>query len=147
MQFRVGQTVTSQTGNGPLPETLVELPPIVQAGVDQEFDFGRNIGRPWAINGHAFSDPGSRVLANVPLNTTEVWNLRGAAGWSHPIHLHLVDFRILSRGIGNPNQRPGRTEVTPYEAEALKDVIVLGDNEDVSVLPSASFPYKHKTPY
>lgn len=74
------------------------------------------------------------ILRNVPRGTTEMWRLQGGGGWSHPVHIHLVDFQILSRRKATQNSAFGRTEVTPYEAAALKDVIVLGNNEAVTVL-------------
>jgi FtsP/CotA-like multicopper oxidase with cupredoxin domain len=43
-------------------------------------------------------------------------------GWSHPIHIHLIDFQVVAR-TGS-----GRQGVTPYEAAALKDVVYLGTN-------------------
>ena len=43
-------------------------------------------------------------------------------GWSHPIHIHLVDFQVVARSGS------GRQGVTPGEAAALKDVIYLGTN-------------------
>lgn len=43
------------------------------------------------------------------------------------IHIHLVDFRILSRS-------GGRGRVLPYEGAGLKDMAVLGPNEKVRVL-------------
>ena len=42
------------------------------------------------------------------------------------IHIHMVDFQILSRS-------DGRDAVEPYEKTALKDVAVLGPNEAVTI--------------
>lgn len=42
------------------------------------------------------------------------------------IHIHMVDFQIISRSNG-------RNIVEPYEKLALKDVAVLGPNEAVTV--------------
>jgi hypothetical protein len=49
-------------------------------------------------------------------------------GWSHPIHIHLVDFQVVRRSGS------GRDYVEPYEAAALKDVVYLGRNEEVEVI-------------
>lgn len=47
----------------------------------------------------------------------------------------------MSREVGNPNQKPGRTYLENYEKGAVKDIAVLGDNEAVQVL--ANFvPYE-----
>lgn len=73
------------------------------------------------------------MLRNVPRGTTEKWELQGGIGWSHPVHLHLVDFVILSRSI-LPGSTAGRTAVTEYESVALKDVVAIGNNEAVTIL-------------
>lgn len=43
------------------------------------------------------------------------------------IHIHLIDFQVISR-------TGGRNAVQPYEAVALKDVVLLGTNEKVRVI-------------
>lgn len=43
------------------------------------------------------------------------------------VHIHLIDFQIISR-------TGGRNAIQPYEAVALKDVVLLGTNEKVRVL-------------
>jgi bilirubin oxidase len=141
LQFRVGHRVTSNKNNGPLPSTLVDLDlPTDHETVDQRFNFTRTGTAPdftWLINGVGFQDVNNRVLRNVPRGTTEKWVVRGGGGWSHPLHIHLVDFQILERTAVEPRRNgtaPGRTGVTPYEAAALKDVAALGQNEEVTVL-------------
>jgi hypothetical protein len=82
----------------------------------------------WLVNGVSFADVNNRILAKPQRGTVEVWELENAAGlWSHPVHIHLVDFQILSR-------TGGTREVLPYEKEALKDVVLLGVNEKVTVI-------------
>ncbi|KAF8418104.1 Cupredoxin [Tirmania nivea] len=132
--------VTDTTGNKVFKngDSLVDLsldrPTGLDRAIDQLFLFDRKIGRPWTINGQVFDDAANRVLRNVPRGTTEKWEMKTAGGWSHPIHIHLVDFQIVSRKITNPNQPPGRTVVEAYESGGLKDVITLGENESVEVV-------------
>lgn len=52
----------------------------------------------------------------------------GAGGWTHPVHIHLIDFQIVSRTGGS------RGGVLPYEKVALKDVVWLNTNEQVNVV-------------
>ncbi|KAI5779051.1 Cupredoxin [Geopyxis carbonaria] len=134
MQFRVGSNyVTSEAGNGDLPAALVSLNlPTNHDTIDQMFLFGR-IGNAWVINGRRFADPANRILRNVPRGVTEKWLLRGSNGWSHPVHIHLVDFQILSR-TNRATSTTGRNYVSPYEAAALKDVATVGTGENVTVL-------------
>lgn len=132
--------VTDTTGNkvfkngDPLVDLSLDRPTGLNRAIDQSFLFDRKIGRPWTINGQVFADAASRVLRNVPRGTTEKWEMKTAGGWSHPIHIHLVDFQVVSRTITNPNQAPGRTAVEAYESAGLKDVITLGENESVEVV-------------
>ncbi|KAF8538453.1 Cupredoxin [Trichophaea hybrida] len=140
MQFRVGRRVKSRAGNGPLPGSLVDLdlPTVQDNMVVQQFNFSRRGPTgDWTINNKTFHDPLNRLVHNVPLGTTEKWILHGGGGWSHPVHIHLVDFQILERipiEPRRPGTEPGRDYVTPYEAAALKDVADLGQNEQVTVL-------------
>jgi bilirubin oxidase len=110
-----------------VPVSLREVPfPSNSTGIDHHFRFHRSNGQ-WLINGVGFEDVEHRVLANVPRGTVEIWELENSSGgWSHPIHVHLVDFKVLSR---TGSDRP----VEPYEAQGLKDVVWLGRGETVIV--------------
>lgn len=55
-------------------------------------------GWPSTVNFRIF-DP-NRIAARPRLDTTEIWELH--ADPEHPIHLHLVHFRVLSRNGGPP---------------------------------------------
>jgi bilirubin oxidase len=46
---------------------------------------------------------------------------------AQPIHIHLIDFQVVSRTGGTRG-------VLPYEQTALKDVVWLNKNEKVQVL-------------
>ena len=128
MQFVVGKDVTSQAGNGNLPSSLRTVPfPPKKSGVDRTFKFGRTGGQ-WTVNGLTFADVNNRILAKPQRGAIEVWELENSSGgWSHPVHIHLVDFQILSR-------TGGKRSVLNYEKEALKDVVLLGENEKVTVI-------------
>ena len=52
----------------------------------------------WAINGKVFSP--SRIDARPKLGSTEIWEL--ATDAHHPVHIHLVHFKVLSRNGGEP---------------------------------------------
>ena len=56
----------------------------------------------WAINGKVFSP--SRIDVRPKLGSTEIWEL--ATDVHHPIHLHLVHFKVLSRN----GRRPAPTD-------------------------------------
>ena len=77
----------------------------------------------WTINGRTWNP--ARSDANVPLDNVEIWELENkSGGWFHPVHIHLMDFKILSRNGGPPH---------PYE-RGPKDVVYVGENETVRVI-------------
>src|SRR6476620_9523502 len=66
-----------------------------------------------------------KVLANPDLNDVEIWEVENSSGgWFHPLHIHLVDFQILSRN----GQAPFAYERGP------KDVVYVGEGETVRLL-------------
>ncbi|KAI6711800.1 bilirubin oxidase [Diplocarpon mali] len=123
-------TILHEHGNGDIPTHLADLNiPAARTTVDQIFEFGKSNGGQWLINGIGFEDVKNRVVAFPPQGKVQRWRLvNKGGGWSHPIHIHLIDFQVVSR-TGS-----GRSGVTPYEAAALKDVVYLGTNEQVEVI-------------
>lgn len=122
MRFRVTRRESEQAA---VPARLSGTPPLVrsQAVTTREFDFrrGRVHGRPgWTINGYPF-DP-NRMLARPRLGDTEVW--RFTTDFHHPVHLHLVQYRVVSRNGGPPR----RSDV------GWKDTVDVGTREQVEVL-------------
>jgi FtsP/CotA-like multicopper oxidase with cupredoxin domain len=83
----------------------------------------------WMINGRTWADVIAsdyrELVADPALNGIEIWELSNPhGGWFHPVHIHLIDFKILDR-----NGRP------PFDYEqGPKDVAYLGENETVRVL-------------
>ncbi|KAL8654429.1 MAG: hypothetical protein Q9226_003442 [Calogaya cf. arnoldii] len=127
MRFVVGSKALDLTNNGPVPSPLANLGlPPPKTTVDRTFKFGRS-GSEWTINDVTFADAANRILAKPKRGKVEVWQLENSSGgWSHPVHIHLVDFQIISR--------EGNRPVLEYEKAALKDVVLLGTNEKVKVL-------------
>jgi FtsP/CotA-like multicopper oxidase with cupredoxin domain len=59
------------------------------------------------------------VVANPASGDVQVWEITNkSGGWFHPVHIHLVDFKILSRN-GSP--------AFSYE-QGPKDVVYVGEN-------------------
>ncbi len=66
-----------------------------------------------------------KVLADPDFNATEIWEFENSSGgWFHPIHMHLVDFKLLSRNGKAP---------FPYEV-GPKDTVYVGESETVRLL-------------
>lgn len=130
LQFVVASTPITDPSTVPTTLRTVPFPPPIPATAtpNHHFNFERTGGE-WRINGVAFSQVDQRVLAKVPRGTVEVWELQNTGGgWSHPVHVHLVDFRVISRANGNLKRG-----VQAYEAAGLKDVVWLGPGETVRV--------------
>jgi FtsP/CotA-like multicopper oxidase with cupredoxin domain len=94
----------------------------------RHLELGRT-GSEWTINDTTWSeviDSGyEKVIANPKLGDVEVWTLENkSGGWFHPLHIHLVDFKILDRNGAPPE---------PWE-RGPKDVAYLGENEVVRVV-------------
>jgi FtsP/CotA-like multicopper oxidase with cupredoxin domain len=80
----------------------------------------------WLINGHPF-DP-TVPLAEVKKGTGEVWILRnGGAGWTHPMHLHQEEHRVLQR-----NKKTAPDAAHPDDTGKY-DVVDLDPGEEVWV--------------
>jgi hypothetical protein len=132
MQFEVGQTVTSTDGNT-VPSTLGAPHPVMTldpAGskATRRMRLERSNGL-WVINGETWDDVVKsryeHVFAAVEPRSTEIWEVENSSGgWFHPLHVHLVDFRVLSR-----NGRPPRPEEL-----GPKDVVYVGEGETVRLL-------------
>jgi spore coat protein A, manganese oxidase len=104
-----------------------------QAVKTREFRFKRNDAtNMWTIDDKTWDDVVSsgyrEALAQPKLNSVEIWRfVNNSGGWFHPIHVHLIDFKILKRSSSNINR------VQPYENGA-KDVVYLGEGEEVEVI-------------
>jgi spore coat protein A len=86
-------------------------------------------GGEWTINGTTWADIENsnftKLFANPALDSVETWDVQNTSGgWFHPVHIHLVDFQIVSRN-GSP----------PFAYErGPKDVVYVGENETVRLL-------------
>lgn len=115
-------------GNHPLnPMRLEES----QADGTHSFEIVRKNGL-WTINGKVWDK--DRVDTLCDLNEIDVWEFENkSGGWNHPMHLHLVDFKILDRN-GRP---PFAYELGP------KDTVYVGEGEKVRVIAKFA-PHKGK---
>jgi len=114
--------VRSEHDDTSIPSKLSDVPDPrpEDAVVTRDFDFSYSRFRhEWLINGRPF-DP-NRMDARPRLDSTEIWRL--ATDFNHPLHLHLVHFRILSH-----SGRPGI-----YDS-GWKDTIDLGPGQAASIL-------------
>jgi spore coat protein A, manganese oxidase len=96
-------------------------------------------GGEWTVNGHTWHDvidSQFRLVEGSPLlGATEIWEYQNnSGGWSHPMHTHGVDARLLTRN-GKP---PYAYEVGP------KDTFHVGENETLRILVTFELPGKYQ---
>ena len=83
----------------------------------------------WKVNNTTWDDIVASnyrtVVANPQPDEVQVWEITNkSGGWFHPTHIHLVDFKILSRN----GKAPYSYELGP------KDVAYVGENESVRAI-------------
>ena len=88
-------------------------------------------GGQWTINGVTWEDVEAsgftKVFANPRPFDIEQWTIvNESGGWFHPVHIHLVDAKIIARNTNGG--RPFAWETGP------KDVFYTGENESVTLL-------------
>jgi spore coat protein A len=108
------------------PQGVLALDP-ANAVATRRLRFERRNGE-MTINGLTWADVENsgfrQAIAEPQRNTVEVWELENPSRrWFHPVHLHLVDFRVLDR-----NGRPP----TGYE-DGPKDAVYLGEGELIRI--------------
>jgi FtsP/CotA-like multicopper oxidase with cupredoxin domain len=90
--------------------------------VTRNFQFTRNNGQ-WAVNNRFMNCDGVRF--SVTQNTAERWRLIGTSNWQHPMHVHLEEHQILSRGgVAPPPPERGRKDVTRLDVGEPVDVFM-----------------------
>ena len=104
---------------------VMDLQPLPSGGQHHEMVFERQNGH-WTVSGHTWEDVINSnfvwSIADCPLDSVETWRLTNkGGGWFHPVHIHLVDFKVIDR-----NGKPP----FPYEL-GPKDVVYTGENESV----------------
>ncbi|GAA4696527.1 multicopper oxidase family protein [Phytohabitans rumicis] len=148
MQFRVNRDLTETSS---VPATLRPAPTFPTPTKDRQFVLRavtNAAGTPtqWTINNQAF-DP-NRIDADPVLNSTERWTFMNVSPQPHSIHLHDVDWQLVSRfqvvldASGNPTQGAA-IPVQPYES-ALKETFFIPANTGFSVLTTFT---DHLGPY
>jgi spore coat protein A, manganese oxidase len=86
------------------------------------WDFDREWPNTYVINGKTY-DP-NRFDATPKEGTTEIWSFSTGRGWSHPVHVHLTNFKILDRN--------GKAPLA--HEQGWKETLALGPDETIRVL-------------
>jgi FtsP/CotA-like multicopper oxidase with cupredoxin domain len=147
IQFRVTSQSTETRWNTvvtPPPEEIHEVmgkmadTSMRRRQIDLEHD---DVSNEFMINGQTWEDiqlAGHNLFADESSDPPkagdyEIWRIENkSGGWFHPLHIHLVDFKVLSR-------RGGAGRVQPWE-KGPKDVVYVGEGEIVEVLVHYAMP-------
>ena len=70
----------------------------------------------------------NHIEYTVPLDNTEIWQITSTSGFSHPFHIHDVEFYILSRNGATP----------PTYEQGWKDVVLVKAGETVKFIAKFS---------
>lgn len=128
-----GEPVTAS-----LPAQLIPVAPLPQAQITRQFTLNHGMagqmgnGMVFLINDQAFDH--NRVDTQVKRGTVEDWEIINTGTMTHPFHIHVNKFQVISR-----NNQP-----VPYAA--WKDVVSVSPDERVR-LRMAFRDYVGKTVY
>ena len=120
VEFRAGAVAADASRD---PATITDfapitLPPLAPPVVTRTFDFDRSNGA-WRVNGRPMNC--DEVRFTTARGSTERWIFKGHGGWSHPVHMHHMEGRILKRdGVAIGANSPEFSR---------KDTVWLGDEE------------------
>lgn len=111
-----------------VPTTLVSntFPSEADADITRTITLTDSAGVPGILGPNAFVLEHKLFDINhishvVPLNNTEIWELKSTSVFAHPFHIHDVEFYILTRnGVAPPNYEQG-----------WKDVVLVKGGETV----------------
>jgi len=130
----------------PIPNTLVELPPVPTPDQFFEWRFTLEGGR-FKVNGLEFD--ANRVDHAILRGAAEEWHLRNnvlAGNWTHPVHIHFEEGRIMERTtrpdpINQPDLNvpvnlqgvPGDPNPDEHFANARRDVYPLPGQHSIKL--------------
>ena len=129
VEFRIG-AVAADTSRDPaaiVDFAPIALPPLETEIVTRTFDFDKSNGQ-WNVNGQPLSC--DVVRFTMKRNSTERWIFKTGWGWSHPIHNHFVEGRIVKRN--------GVAITAASQEYSRKDVVWLGERDQVEYVVKAS---------
>jgi len=127
--------IPARLDTGPAPDqaqggidTMLLTPQMAVA--KRELRFERDRGQ-WTINGVTWEDVEAtgftKLFANPQPFDVEQWTITNdSGGWFHPVHIHLVDAKIIGRNTNGG--KPFAWELGP------KDVFYAGEGESITTL-------------
>ncbi len=119
-------TLENDTSISPysIPSTLssISYPDETQAQTTRNITLSMLMMAGHAINGKQFNH--SQVEFEIPQGSIELWTYTNTSSTAHPMHIHGVQFRVISRSSRG---------IEPWET-GLKDTVLVLPNEVVTIL-------------
>ena len=145
MELRVDRC--AQPFDPPLPESLSALPdvPATDSWPVRDLRLRMDNAGTWFINDWNFHRDGHAPMFSVKRGTREVWELRNnMTSMPHPMHVHGLQFRVVSRRISPPDLRARAVApngLTPQDL-GLTDTVVVWPGEIVRIALDFTQPFR-----
>lgn len=135
--LRITSSATDSSGLPALPRRLATLPPLPSSprGVSRQFVLDTQMMVGSTINGKQMNL--QRIDHKVVLGEEEMWEFVNRSPMPHPMHIHGVQFRVLSRN----GHLPAKNE------QGFKDTVLIHADEVVRILASFDHPASSRFPY
>ncbi len=97
----------------------------------------------WTINGRTYEMNKVGADERVKFGTTEIWEfanpggmggMGGMMGMAHPMHVHGVQFRIVSRQVDETQRAGWETLSAGFVDQGWKDTVLVMPGERAQVL-------------
>ncbi len=129
-----------------VPDTLSSLPPPpdTTGWKAREVRLSMGADGEWLINGLNFRSHGHHPAFEVKRGSREVWDIRNnMTSMPHPIHIHGVQFRVVSRSISPPDIRARQVADSGLGPQDLgfNDTVLVWPGEIVRVAIDFSQPF------
>jgi blue copper oxidase len=144
MELRINRC--TQAHDPPVPEILSALPstPDTDRWPVRALRLRMDTAGTWFINDWNFHRNGHAPMFAVKRGAREVWELRNSmTSMPHPMHVHGLQFRVVSRRISPPDLRAravAANGLTPQDL-GLTDTVVVWPGEIVRIALDFSQPF------
>ena len=140
--FRMDSGPTMVAAEPTTLSNIVRADPRLAVNHDKAKVFDLTMGMMvWGINGAKFDMLGVSELETVKLGTHEIWEFRNEGRGSmmgmvmpHAMHVHGLQFQVLSRGVMRKFEGGYRTVNAGFVDEGWKDTVLVMPGERVRVL-------------
>ena len=145
MELRIGRTTPLR--DPPVPEVLSALPPPPNTNQwpVRALRMRMDDAATWFINDWNFHRNGHEPMFTVKRGSREVWELRNnMTSMPHPMHVHGLQFRVVSRRISPPDLRARAIDangLTPQDMGPT-DTVVVWPGEIVRIALDFTQPFR-----